>query len=146
MKRFDATTRKDILDAIAAGNHASQAAAYAGITPARLTGWLRRGREEVERIQDSEVAQPVVSEQEYAEFFIAFKMAESKLSNKLTTSIMAARNWRAKAWMLERRFPDEWGRKVEERNNEADDWWQAVEEAEAERTAALSSQAVDMDK
>lgn len=130
MKHFDNETRKKILDAVKQGATDSIAAGYADITYQRLRGWLRRGETEVRRIEDSDVAKPIVSEQEYAQFYLDYKRAASELGVKLIGSIVAGRTWRAKAWALERRFPGEYGRTVEiVDSDDAADWWKAAEES-----------------
>lgn len=128
MKKFDKDIQKKVIDAIKQGATDQIAAGYADITPGRLRGWLRRGEIEVKRIEDSDVAVPIVDEQEYAMFYLAYKRAASDLGVKLINSVATSRAWRAKAWVLERRFPSEYGRTVEIVDSEdAADWWKAAE-------------------
>lgn len=130
MKHFDSETRKKILDAVKQGATDQIAAGYADITYQRLRGWLKRGEAEVRRIEDSDVACPIVSEQDYAQFYLDYRRALSELGVKLIGAISTSRTWRAKAWALERRFPGDYGRAVDIVDNEdAADWWKAAEES-----------------
>ena len=50
---------------------------------------------------------------EYADFADDVRQAEAKAAIRLVGQILEAgdKDWRALAWWLERRFPEEWGRK-----------------------------------
>jgi transposase len=74
------------------------AAMRAGISPRTVYRWMERGRREgIGRCY---------------EFMSAVKKALAEYQLTLQQQIAAADQWQAKAWLLERRFPKQWGRKV----------------------------------
>lgn len=88
-----------IVQALTAGNTRETVARYAGIDPASFYGWLKRGE--------------AAGSGPYFEFFNAVKKAESDATVHAVAIIHQAmpKNWQAAAWFLERRYPDDWGRK-----------------------------------
>ena len=91
-----------ICQAIRAGNYARVAAAYAGITEATYYNWLKRG----------ETAKSGL----YFDFFEAVKKAEADAQTRNVAIIQQAakKTWQAAAWWLERKFPNDWGKQVQE--------------------------------
>lgn len=95
-----------MLDAIRAGASRTTAAEAAGIGRATLLEWLARGEgRDPDREQTDELAT----------FAVEVRAAESELETSMIAHIRAASegdrpDWRAAAWLLERRFPDRWGR------------------------------------
>lgn len=92
-------TQQRIVTAIAAGNTREMAAAYAGIHRATLFAWIAAGEK--------------ASRGRFRDFSDALKKAEAQA---VVTSVAiirraASESWQAAAWWLERRYPDEWGRK-----------------------------------
>ncbi len=88
-----------VVSAIQGGNTRDVAASYAGIRRATLFEWLARGR----------AAQTGL----FRDFADAIEKAEA---DAVVTSVglirrAAQTSWQAAAWWLERRYPDEWGRK-----------------------------------
>ena len=88
-----------VLAAISAGNTRATAAAYARVGLSTLMAWLARGEK--------------ATRGQYREFLDAVKNAEA---DAVVTSVAlvrkaASEHWQAAAWWLERRYPDEWGRK-----------------------------------
>ena len=88
-----------ILQAILAGNYAETAARYAGVTSATFYNWMNRGRDAKSGL--------------YMEFFDAVENAKAQAETRDVALIERAANetWQAAAWMLERKFPDRWGRR-----------------------------------
>ena len=89
-----------ITEALQGGNTRRTAAAYAGISPRTLQRWLKRGREE--------------DEGEYVDLLRHVEMAEADATVCMVAAVMKAAQsgeWRAAAWWLERRYPDDWGRR-----------------------------------
>ena len=105
-----------IINAIKAGNYMETAAAYAGISKSTFYDWLRRGRREKERLEKNERHRPRKSEVGYLEFSDAVEkaLAESEMRDVLVISKAAELQWQAAAWRLERKFPDRWGRKLQQ--------------------------------
>lgn len=97
--KLNATITAAVVQAISTGNTRDTAAAYAGIRRTTLYEWLARGRAATEGV--------------YRDFADAVEKAEADavvISVALIRSA-AQKNWQAAAWWLERRYPDEWGRK-----------------------------------
>ena len=90
--KYTPETVKRIMQAIGTGAGYKQAAAYGGISYDTLNTWR----------------------QEFSEFSEALKKAEAEaLVGRLDVIDDAAINgtWQAAAWWLERKYPDDWGRK-----------------------------------
>ncbi len=84
-----------IIQAISSGNTRKTSAAYAGIGERTLMTWLaHKGPQYVQFQQAIEKAE-----------------AEAVVVSVLTIRSAARDSWQAAAWWLERRYPDEWGRK-----------------------------------
>lgn len=101
-----------LVGAIRAGNYLETAAAYAGVHPASVRNWLRRGAA-AQRARDRGGLVDV-EEAPYWEFFVAVTRAEAEAEVRDVTRIVKAgeRDWRAVAWRLEHRNPDRWGRQA----------------------------------
>ena len=93
--------KERFLSAIAAGSHYEPACAYAGIAYSTFREWMQRGIGTNRRR---------ASNQEYADFAEAVQGAEAKGELSAIASIRGASkdDWRAAAWMLERRHSDRW--------------------------------------
>lgn len=92
---------KLICDGIAAGM-TKKAAMEGIISEPTFYAYLNKGEEDVNKGKDSE----------YAKFFKQVKESERNFMEKNLRVIQeaTASTWTAAAWLLERRFPDEYGR------------------------------------
>lgn len=83
---------------IATGNTQTTACAYLGITMQTWINWMKKGEDGVSP---------------YVEFFDAIKKAEAKAKVLCVGRIISAaqQSWQAAAWWLERRYPEEFGRR-----------------------------------
>lgn len=101
----------EITKVVRAGNYIETAAAYAGISKSSLYNWLRRGREERERVERGE--KPKARESVYLGFLDAVEkaLAQSEIRDVTMIAKAAQDSWQASAWRLERRFPFKWGRR-----------------------------------
>lgn len=91
--KYNPETVKKIVDAIRVGATHELAAAYAGINQDTLTNWKHR----------------------YSDFSDAIKEAEGAGAVGWLAKIEKAANdgnWQAAAWKLERRYPQQYGRRV----------------------------------
>lgn len=91
---------KMICDALELGSYLESAAAYAGVHKTTLHKWLFKGRK--------------VKKGLYADFVSQVDMAIEKSEVRKIQRINKAAetgDWRADAWMLERKLPKRWGRK-----------------------------------
>ncbi len=96
-------TQKKIVDAIAEGNYLETAAAIGGVTYTTLNNWMKKGE--------------VASSGAYVEFLEAVKKAEAEAEALRVSRISKAGkegNWQADAWYLERRYPDRWGKRIQQ--------------------------------
>jgi len=90
--------QKAIVDALAAGTYLETAAAAAGIERHTLLAWLKKGA--------------VSASGKQKEFSTAVKkaLANAEIRFGATIAVASQAQWQAAAWLLERRYPDRWGR------------------------------------
>lgn len=99
--------------AVQAGQPYSRAAALAGVPVRQFHAWMKRGREAIEaEVTHDELNEPGPFERDdpyqgFAERIIAAS-ARGELRILSHVNKAAERDWRAGAWLLERRFPDEY--------------------------------------
>lgn len=91
-----------LLEAAGKGMHPSVAAAYANIRPSLLSDWLKRG--------EAELDHPEMSP--YARLKLAWDYHLAKWEAERQGRVAGADDWKADAWLLERRFPDRWGKQL----------------------------------
>lgn len=89
-----------IVSMLRAGNYMHVAAVAAGITRQTLDDWLRRGR------SDAAIDAPYRRLREQ----VAKARAEGEARNVARIAKAATTSWQAAAWMLERSYPERWGR------------------------------------
>ena len=90
--------QQGIIRTLRLGNSRKDSALYAGISEQTFYSWMKRGRE---------------GESPFVEFLEEVEKAESAACIKNVAVIQKAAQvtWQAAAWWLERKRPDEWGRK-----------------------------------
>ena len=96
-------THDKIIRAIAAGNYLETAAAHGGVSYYTLNDWMNKGA--------------TGKEAKYVKFYHAAKKAEADAEALRVARISKAGqegNWQADAWYLERRYPNRWGKRVQE--------------------------------
>ena len=110
--RLNATVQEKIISALVAGNYQEIAAQYAGVGKTTYFKWLAWGREEIERLEMDEAAEPDPTKTVFANFVEAVEEARAGIEVRLTTGIILAAkdDWHAGAWFLERSFPQRYGR------------------------------------
>jgi hypothetical protein len=92
--------REKIIQAIALGLTYERACGLAGVSYQSLRNWIARGGQETEG--------------EYFDFLDALKKAEAQAEAVCLQRIHKAAQggqWQAAAWILERRYPEQWGRR-----------------------------------
>jgi transposase len=113
-------TVKKLTDAIQSGATYELACKYAGITYSLFASWRARGLAEVARRDNPRVKDGTpewITEQPFLDFFEAIQKAEGNAALGWLLKIEQAANqghWQAAAWKLERRYPQDYGRKVHE--------------------------------
>lgn len=89
-----------LCDAIRAGNFLEPAASFAGIDESTLHRWLKRGARERKGARH-DLAMAVDKATADSE-----TLAVARISKEGSEG-----SWQAEAWLLERRFPERWGRR-----------------------------------
>jgi hypothetical protein len=92
----------EIVRTIKAGNYIETAAAMAGVNRDTLREWVRQG---IRRGNGKYHAFALDVEQ---------AMAHAEVMDVLGIRKAGEREWTARAWLLERRFPDRWGKRGSE--------------------------------
>ena len=89
-----------LLNALKAGNYIDAACAWAGIGENTYYTWMKKGED--------------AKSGKYREFRESVKEAKAQAEVILVAQIKQAipEHWQAAAWMLERRNPEKWGRRV----------------------------------
>ncbi len=97
--KFSQARVEAILTSLQNGNTRRAAATAAGVSPRTLQRWLKRGREQ--------------RRGKFVELTRMVEMAECEAERAMVESIVEAAmkgDWRAAAWWLERRLPQEYGK------------------------------------
>ena len=91
-----------ICEAMLKGCTKATAAAAAGINVVTLNDWDRRGQNDLKADEHTI----------YSDFSIEYRSAQQKAFETLTRRVFEAseKEWRAAAWILERRDPEHWGK------------------------------------
>jgi hypothetical protein len=89
----------EIVRTIKAGNYIETAAAMAGVNRDTLREWVRQG-----------IRHPAGKYGSFASD-VEQAMAHSEVMDVLGIRKAGEREWTARAWLLERRYPDRWGKR-----------------------------------
>lgn len=95
---------EEICDWISKGNTFYRACILCNISEASFYEWKKRGNEELKNGEETV----------YTEFIESVKKAEEKFKAWNVAQIMKASQngtWQSSAWLLERKYPDEFGRR-----------------------------------
>lgn len=132
--KFTEETRKTILEVVSQGAYLRTACQAAGVSEDSLHRWRRQG---------------ATGEEPFHSFCVALEQAEANSVTRRLARIEAAAengNWTADAWYLERRYPDEWGRRVQEqRHSGSIEVSGAREELARKLSAGVAAEAADSD-
>jgi len=111
--KFTPELGKHILKAVRKGLHYDDAAALGGVTRSIVQRWLREGAQLLETCIDKDISNLPEGEQQLVKFTIDFEKACARLTNENLDVIRRQRGswWQAAAWILERRFPEKWGKR-----------------------------------
>lgn len=96
-----------LITAIGLGAPRYVAAIKAGLDEKTLRNWLDRG----ETDEDGNPVDVRPNAEEFVEFRQEFLKAEAEAEQLMVDAIRCNPDWKASAWMLERRHPDRWGQK-----------------------------------
>lgn len=103
--------QKAIITMLEAGGYVDEACQAVGIDESTYYNWLKRGKDEEDRI-NAGIA-PTPKETPFFEFFKAVRQAQAEgIMSHLMNIDHHAKNgtWQASAWILERKQPRKWGR------------------------------------
>jgi hypothetical protein len=104
--KFRAPVKKAIIDALALGMPHTKVSEVAGISNRLFGFWMAAGRRQLD-----EEGNPLGI---YGDFYLACRKAEAKgvkvRLEKIEAIAEKTNRWEGIAWMLERRFPEEFGR------------------------------------
>jgi hypothetical protein len=106
--KFNAATRASLITAISLGAPRYVACAKTHLDEKTLRNWLDRG------VTDDEgnPVDPRPGSEEYVEFRLQFLAAEAEQEQQMLASITSDEDWKARAWYMERRFPDRYNQKT----------------------------------
>ena len=96
-------TQEKIVSAIAEGNYLETAAAIGGVSATTFFRWLQEGEQATAGLK--------------RDFWEAVKKAEAEAEALRVSRISKAGkdgNWQADAWYLERRYPERWGKRIQQ--------------------------------
>lgn len=82
---------------------------YIGVTRFTVRNWIKRGKKEEKRLRHPR-AKPCEREAIFLQFFYAIKkaIADGQFHSLQIIRNAAATQWTAAAWLMERRFPEQW--------------------------------------
>lgn len=106
--KFNAVTRASLITAISLGAPRYVACAKTHLDEKTLRNWLERG------LTDDE-GNPVDQRDDaadYVEFRLQFLAAEAEQEQQMLGAITDDPDWKAKAWYMERRYPDRYNQKT----------------------------------
>jgi hypothetical protein len=100
---------------MAHGNYLETAAAYAGVQKATIYNWMRRGRDELRRVDNGPGRKVKKAEELHVDLLYAVEYAQAEAAQRDLQNVSFAADylgdWRASAWRMERRYPEQWGRR-----------------------------------
>ena len=101
--KFTPETRSKLLEAVNAGVYMHIAAEYAGIHVSTLHEWLERGRTDAIAGRETD----------FSEFSEEIVRTAAKVEVRALAQIAQAgtEDWRAAAWLAERRYPERYGKR-----------------------------------
>lgn len=106
--------QRAICDNIIGGLIPEEAAQMAGVARATFYLWKQLGQQEADRLAANPRAKPKAKAQIYLDFLDAIKKTELSFKRTHIVRVQAAgsEHWQASAWILERRYPREYGQRV----------------------------------
>lgn len=104
---------KEIIESISYGLPIKDAMKEQGISEHNYYNWIKRGADELDRLERNPNAKPNPSEVVFLEFLQSVERAKSRAAKVHVKNITRAGmqgDWRASAWWLERQRRDEFGK------------------------------------
>jgi hypothetical protein len=106
---------KEIIESIAVGVPVKDALKDQGVSESAYYNWIKRGTEEIDRLERDPKAIPNPSEVVFVEFVESVERAKSTAAKIHVKNVVRAGyqgDWRASAWWLERQRRDEFGKEA----------------------------------
>jgi hypothetical protein len=99
------------VEALGRGSFLESAAALGGVDRTTIGEWMHRGAEELARRESGK--DPIVSEDNFVLFALEAKKAMARAEDELLGQVKgaSASEWKAAAWLLERRWSKRWSDK-----------------------------------
>ena len=99
--KITATLIEEICDLVIQGMSIAKAAERRKVSESTIFRWLAKGKEE---------NAPALYKKLVESMDQAIEMSKWELLQVLRQATLGGKNWRASAWLLERRYPDEYGK------------------------------------
>jgi len=117
--KLNEETQARIVQGIMLGGTYELSAKYGGVSYNTFNEWMKRGAAENARRVSPSVKEHTAkwnNEQPFVEFYEAIKEAEGEAAILWLAKIEKAAidHWQAAAWKLERRYPNDYGRQVQD--------------------------------
>ena len=108
-----------ICEAVKRGAYLTHAAAYAGVGAEVVSEWKKAGEQLAKAIADDPSLEPHLTEYQSLQIEFAQRILEAEGEGTFTmldaiTRAAEAGQWAAAAWRLERRYPREYGRQIQQ--------------------------------
>jgi hypothetical protein len=118
--KLTAELAEALCTSLVAGNFFDVSCKAQGVAPSTVYAWLDRGRRERARLEllhaeGQDEPEPLPDEAGYLEFLEAVEKSQSESQERLVGIVANAAidHWQAATWMLERRFPKQFGLRVQ---------------------------------
>ena len=127
-----------VANALRKGAIIKQACACAGISDTTYHNWYKEFKDNnLEPLDPDESLSAIPERGELLSYFVReTTTALNNYASKLLDKIHEANSWQAAAWILERRFPEEFGRRAAVRPDDSDRVTQAETETAAQTQSA----------
>lgn len=113
--------QKSIVESLELGNTREGAAAYAGISHATFYRWMETGEADIEHdvsSKERDFREAVTRAEGVAEQSLVAEVRRSAVGFvNPTTRKREGKDWRAAAWLLERRYKDRWSQQIEAKHS-----------------------------
>jgi hypothetical protein len=105
-----------LTQALSMGATYEHACHFAGIAYSTFRTWITAAEAAITRLGENSKARPTKAEQPFLEFLEVVKRAEGQavMTWLLKIEAAASEHWQAAAWKLERRYPEQYGRTVQD--------------------------------
>jgi transposase len=104
-----------------AGNYTTTVSDFLGISRQTWYNWNNVGEQFVTQLENGATEEELTATNQdwklYVEFFDTVRQSTATAEIKIVDGLVKSKSWQAKAWWLERKFPDRWGMKEREKDD-----------------------------